>query len=222
MLKLSYLFDVDESTINRHMNFWIPALAKQLRPEILFPSAERIQLLQGTIESDPLAIGSMDMTIHPVTAPVVEEFRFFRGDKGQHFFNSESLVDFTGMFLHFVPGYAGRMSDRTCYQRGTLKKQLQENQANALGDRAFTNEPQITTVNDVSNRGLHMAERARQENTYAEFHQQAKITSDRWRCRKRLHAPTMLLVAELYNFRKRRRLMRGLLEFEKYVAEAMQ
>ncbi len=36
-----------------------------------------------------------------------------------------AMVDFTGMFLHFEPGYAGRLPDRSAYQLSSLGEKLQ-------------------------------------------------------------------------------------------------
>lgn len=71
ILHLSYLFDVSESTINRHMNSWIPVLAKCLQVEITFPLLKQIQVLQNTLESDSRAIGSMDLSIHSLLSSEV-------------------------------------------------------------------------------------------------------------------------------------------------------
>lgn len=49
----------------------------------------------------------MDMTIHPLLMPEVNEYQYFRGNKGIHFMNTLSMVDFQGKFLHVEPGFLG-------------------------------------------------------------------------------------------------------------------
>ena len=53
---------------------------------------------------------------HTIRMTTTGEYRFFRGDKGVHFMNILAAVDFTGMFIHVEPGYAGCMPDRIAYQ----------------------------------------------------------------------------------------------------------
>ncbi len=93
--------------------------------------------------------------------------------------------------------------------------------ANALGDRAFTNEPNIITAgprDNLNERDLEqMAHRVRIENTFGEFEASSHAFSDTWRHKLVLNAPTQLLAAELFNYFKRIRLAESLREYDEYI-----
>ena len=78
-----------------------------------------------------------------------------------------------------------------------------------LGDRAFTNEPNIRTP-DGDDDTVHMQHRARIENSFGEWEAGFHAIAETWRHSKALQPPTIILAAALYNFKKRQRLIDSL------------
>jgi len=120
--KLRCYFGLNESTVDRHINNLVINLSEFLRPEIQWPSPERLNLLQGIYPDYPDVVGSMDFFYRRIRMPGVEEHIFFRGDKGFHGFNHLGMVDFTGSYLHFEPGYGGRILDQVAFGTATYKQ----------------------------------------------------------------------------------------------------
>lgn len=219
--ELSIWFGLSQPQIFAYIHSLVPRLAELLKPQVQFPSEQRLQLLRGTIEKYPDAVGYFDMMIHVIRQPTWGEYRFFRGDKGTHFFNHLGMVDFRGLFINFEPGFAGRFPDRRAFQESELREQLVANNVEGLADNGFTGEDQTITpseVNGIRDR-WHMANRARIENSWGEMRAESQSATDPWRHKRSLEPATMQLNAELFNFRKRRRLQKGLHAVQGYLNE---
>lgn len=214
---LAVLFKISRSSVQEWLQMLIPRLAEYLKPEVQFPAEERLKELEGSIPHFSEAIGHMDMTIHRMQMPTVEEWRLFRGDKYCHFFNTLTMVDFTGSFLWVEPGFAGRLLDRQSFELSDLYKQLQESGKKALADNGFKGQQHVITPPKNVGEKLHMSERARQESTYQELHAQFAATTKIWRHKRSLHSPTILLCCELFNFKRRIRMLAGLELWEKNI-----
>jgi hypothetical protein len=122
--ELRIWFGISKATVDKVINVMVPLLAEEMKVEVQFPSPERLELLKGTIDVDPDAVGSLDLTVQQIEMPLHGEYRFFRGDKGIHFFNTLAAVDFLGLFMHVEPGFAGRFPDRSALQESLLAKRL--------------------------------------------------------------------------------------------------
>ena len=156
-----------------------------------------------------------------------EEHRFFRGDKGFHFFNNLGLVDVSGLFLHYKPGFAGQLADTTCYNNSELVKLLTENNVDTLADGVFGSSDHLISIANVTNQrmhqsSIHKANHARVENTFQEMHAQQKSSSHVWRHSRALYPSAHHLGASLFNFKKQKRLMKGLELFEQTVSATQQ
>eukprot|EP01119_Soliformovum_irregulare_P003938 TRINITY_DN1496_c0_g2_i4.p1 TRINITY_DN1496_c0_g2~~TRINITY_DN1496_c0_g2_i4.p1 ORF type:complete len:207 (-),score=17.60 TRINITY_DN1496_c0_g2_i4:23-643(-) len=180
------------------------------------PTQEHIARLLGTLPDFPTAIGSIDMTIHEMRMPHTNEQTFYRYDKDTHLFNTLTLVDFTGSFLHVEPAFAGRMADRTAYQLSELYQYLDDANVDVLADRGFTGEDHCITPNEQQ-AASQMADRARQECVYHELHSVALCTYHLFRHRRAIHAGMILLSCQLFNFRKRVRLANALSRANEFV-----
>lgn len=233
--ELCIWFGLSRCALDLYLNAFVVRLCEFLRPEISFPSPDRLNMLLGihiivkifciyvcnydcvgSIPEFPTTVGSMDMTIHRLNIPAAAEYRFFRGDKGCHFYNSLGMCDFSGMFLFFQAGFAGRLTDRQALQASELPLLLNNLDVDALGDRGFSGEPHIITPANDTDR-VQMKDRAIIECTWHELHAEAEVTHGVWRHNKRLHAPTMTLAAELHNFRKRKRLNKVLKLYDQHL-----
>lgn len=113
--ELEIIFGIATSTICKYISRVVPKLVELMKGEIEFPSPERIQALLGTIPEFPSAIGSVNLTAHKIHQPVAQEYHMFCGDKRFHFFNNLAFVNCSGLFIHYEPGYGGRLSDTACF-----------------------------------------------------------------------------------------------------------
>ncbi len=96
-----------------------------MKSEIIWPSTpELLEALKGSIPDFPDALGSMDLTIQQRRMPTWREERFYRDDKGCHFFNTLASVDYMGCFMHLEPGFTGRNGEQGCYDHSALKRRM--------------------------------------------------------------------------------------------------
>ena len=75
-------FGISESSASEYIAFFVPALAKRLRPEVEFPSQQRLEAMKGLIPDFSKTIGSFDLVTQQIHMPTADEWRFYRGDKG--------------------------------------------------------------------------------------------------------------------------------------------
>src|SRR5690606_22562484 len=107
---------------SREIHHIIPIICWCFQHEIMWPSAHHHQLLEGSFpDVSPQTIFSMDFTTHPISEPVKElEHNYFHGNKHKHFFNSLGVVDCSGLFLHFKPGFARHANDQQGFMLSAL------------------------------------------------------------------------------------------------------
>lgn len=204
--QLSLWFGISGSCVNAVLYGLIPSLEEKLRPEISFPSPQLQELLKHSIPEFPEAIGCMDFTIQDIAIPTADEYRFYRTDKNTHFFNHLAVVDIARFFLSFEPGYSGSMIDSRAFLASKTRLQLENTGAQVLADGIFKSDPLCITpyTGDKEKEKEHKRNRVVIENVFKDL-DSFKAGTSTWRHNRSLNAPSNRLIAELHNFRRRKR-----------------